>query len=151
MKLHFLGANRQVTGSRYCLEVAGKRVLIDCGMFQERSFQPRNWDPPMFPPETIGAMLLTHVHIDHCGLIPQLVKQGFHAPIYATEPSVGLVDIMLRDAAEIQQEDIGYKLKRHQEENRKSPFPYEPLYTAQDVDLATPLFQPIKYEQPIQV
>src|SRR5437016_1494163 len=83
MKLHFLGANRQVTGSRYCLEVAGQRVLIDCGMFQERQFQARNWDPPMFPPDSIAAMLLTHVHIDHCGLIPRWVKQGFHAPIYA--------------------------------------------------------------------
>src|SRR5262245_15007345 len=151
MKLHFLGANRQVTGSRYCLEVADKRVLIDCGMFQERSFQPRNWDPPMFPPESASAMLLTHVHIDHCGLIPRLVKQGFHAPIYATEPSVGLVEIMMRDAAEIQEEDIGYKLKRHQRERRKSPFPYEPLFTVREVDQCVPLCQPIKYEQAIQV
>ena len=77
MKLHFLGANRQVTGSRYCLEVAGKRVMIDCGMFQERKFQPRNWDPSPIPPASIDAMLLTHVHIDHCGLIPKLVKDGF--------------------------------------------------------------------------
>jgi metallo-beta-lactamase family protein len=151
MKLHFLGANRQVTGSRYCLEVAGKRVLIDCGMFQERSFQPRNWDPPMFPPESIAAMLLTHVHIDHCGLIPRWVRQGLQSPIYATEPSVGLVDIMLRDAAEIQEEDIGYKLKRHQREGRKSPFPYEALFKVQDVDQCGPLFQPVKYEQAIQV
>jgi metallo-beta-lactamase family protein len=151
MKLHFLGANRQVTGSRYCLEVAGQRVLIDCGMFQERQFQARNWDPPMFPPDSIAAMLLTHVHIDHCGLIPRWVKQGFRAPIYATEPSVGLVDIMMRDAAEIQQEDIGYKLKRHQKEKRKSPYPYEPLYTVNDVDQSTPLFRPIKYQQAIAV
>src|SRR5262245_63382701 len=102
MKLHFRGANRQVTGSRYCLEAAGQQVMVDCGMFQERKFQPRNWDPPTPPPDSIEAMLLTHVHIDHCGLIPRLVKQGFRAPIYATEPSVALVDLMMRDAAEIQ-------------------------------------------------
>jgi len=151
MKLHFLGANRQVTGSRYCLEVAGKRVMIDCGMFQERKFQPRNWDPPALPPESINAMLLTHVHIDHCGLIPRWVRLGFKSPIYATEPSVGLVDIMMRDAAEIQEEDIGYKLKRHQREGRKSPFPYEPLFTVADVDQCKPLFRSLKYDQAIQV
>jgi len=151
MKLHFLGANRQVTGSRYCLEVAGRRVMIDCGMFQERSYQPRNWDPPMLPPESIAAMLLTHVHIDHCGLIPRWVHLGFKSPIYATEPSVALSDIMLRDAAEIQEEDIGYKLKRHKREGRKSPFPYEPLFSVADVDQCKPLFRPVKYGQAIQV
>ena len=77
--------------------------------------------------------------------------QGFRKPIYATEPSVGLIDIMLRDAAEIQEEDIGYKLKRHQREGRKSPFPYEPLFTVEHVDQSVPLFQAVKYEQPIQV
>src|SRR5688500_1261450 len=108
MKLHFLGANRQVTGSRYCLEVAGKQVLIDCGMFQERKFQDRNWDRCPLPAADMEAMLLTHVHIDHCGLIPKVVREGFAGPIYATEPSVALVEIMLRDAAEIQAEDLGY-------------------------------------------
>jgi len=96
-------------------------------------------------------MLLTHVHIDHCGLIPRLVKEGFQAPIYATEPSVALVDIMLRDAAEIQEEDIAYKQKRHQREHRNSPHPYEPLYTLRDVEQSVPLFQPIKYGQAIRV
>jgi metallo-beta-lactamase family protein len=151
MKLHFLGANRQVTGSRYSLEVAGREVLIDCGMFQERPFMPRNWDPIPLPVPDIDAMLLTHVHADHCGLIPKLVKEGFTAPIYATEPSVGLVDIMLRDAAEIQEEDVAYKLKRHQRERRKSPFPYEPLYTVQHVEQSLPLFQPVKYGQAVKV
>src|SRR5215813_4428566 len=99
MKLHFLGANRQVTGSRYCLEVAGKEVLVDCGMFQERAFQQRNWDPSPLPVAGIDALLLSHAHIDHSGLIPKLVKDGFHAPIYATEPSVALADVVLRDAA----------------------------------------------------
>src|SRR5690242_12111063 len=129
MKLHFLGANRQVTGSRYCLEVAGKEVMVDCGMSQERAFQPRNWDASPLPIPSIDALLPTHAHSDHSGLIPKLVKDGFQAPIYATEPSVALADIVMRDAAGIQEEDTSYKLKRHQREGRKSPFPYEPLYT----------------------
>ena len=151
MKLHFLGANRQVTGSRYCLEAAGHEVLIDCGMFQERQFQQRNWDPCPLPIPGLDALLLTHVHIDHCGLIPRLVNQGYQAPIYATEPSVGLIDIMLRDAAEIQEEDISYKKKRHQREGRKSPFNYQPLFTVSDVDQCIPLMQAVKYNEPIQV
>src|SRR5262245_35378685 len=151
MKLHFLGANRQVTGSRYCLEVAGQQVMVDCGMFQERRFQPRNWDPSPLPPGDVDALLLTHVHIDHCGLIPKFVKDGFHSPIYATDPSVALADIMMRDAAEIQEEDIGYKLKRHQRERRKSPFPYEPLFTVADVDRTLPLLRSCKYEVPTEI
>jgi metallo-beta-lactamase family protein len=151
MKLHFLGANRQVTGSRYCLEVAGKEVMIDCGMFQERKFQSRNWDRCPLPVEGIEALLLTHVHIDHCGLIPKMVQEGFRGPIYMTEPSAGLIDIMLRDAAEIQAEDIGYKLKRHRREGRRSPHPYEPLFTVEDVDRTLPLVQACRYGEALSV
>jgi metallo-beta-lactamase family protein len=151
MKLHFLGANRQVTGSRYVLEVGGRRVMIDCGMFQERKFQDRNWAPSPIPAGQIEALLLTHVHIDHCGLIPKLVHEGFRGPIHTTEPSAALVEIMLRDSAEIQQEDVGYKKKRHAKEGRHSPHPYEPLYTEADVDLTLPLVRACKYAQPVQV
>jgi metallo-beta-lactamase family protein len=151
MKLHFLGASRQVTGSRYCLEVAGKEVMVDCGMFQERKFQERNWDRCPLPVEGIEALLLTHVHIDHCGLIPKMVREGFAGPIYMTEPSAGLVNIMLRDAAEIQAEDIGYKLKRHRREGRKSPHEYQVLFTVEDVDRTLPLVQQCRYGEPLQV
>jgi metallo-beta-lactamase family protein len=151
MKLHFLGASRQVTGSRYVLEVAGRRVLIDCGMFQERKFQFRNWDRSPLPPAEIDAMLLTHVHIDHCGLIPKIVKEGFSGPIHATEPSVALVEIMLRDAAEIQEEDIGYKKKRHAKEGRRGKFPYEPLFNVADAERCLPLFKKCKYAEAVQV
>jgi metallo-beta-lactamase family protein len=151
MKLHFLGANRQVTGSRYCLEVAGKEVMIDCGMFQERKFQHRNWDRCPLPVAGIEAMLLTHVHIDHCGLIPRAVQEGFSGPIHMTEPSAGLIDIMLRDAAEIQAEDLGYKQKRHRKEQRQSPHEYQPLFTVADVDRTLPLVQPCRYGEPLQV
>jgi metallo-beta-lactamase family protein len=151
MKLHFLGANRQVTGSRYCLEVAGRRLLVDCGMFQERKYQERNWESCPIAADQIDSLLLTHVHIDHCGLIPKLVKEGFRGPIHTTEPSAGLIEIMLRDSAEIQVEDIKYKQKRHRKAGKKSPFPYQPLYTPEDVDRVLPLVRPCGYGQPVAV
>ncbi len=76
MILHFLGANRQVTGSRYCLEVGQARIMIDCGMFQERPYLERNWDPCPIAASEIDALILTHVHVDHCGLIPAVGAGG---------------------------------------------------------------------------
>lgn len=151
MKLHFLGASRQVTGSRYVLEVGGRQAMIDCGMFQERQFQSRNWDRSPIPPHEIDALLLTHVHIDHCGLLPRLVQEGYRGPIHTTRPSAALVEIMLRDSAEIQQEDLGYKRKRHLKEGRTSPHAYEPLYTEQDVDRTLPLVAGCGYGQAVEV
>jgi metallo-beta-lactamase family protein len=151
MKLHFLGANRQVTGSRYCLEVAGQKVMIDCGMFQERKFEERNWDHSPIPAIEVEALLLTHVHIDHCGLLPKFVREGFRGPIHTTRPSAALLEIMLRDSAEIQEEDLKYKQRRHAKEHRTSPHPYQPLYTELDVDKVIPLVVPCGYGEPIQV
>ncbi len=151
MKLHFLGANRQVTGSRYCLEVAGRQVMIDCGMFQERRFEPRNWDHSPIPAIEVEALLLTHIHIDHCGLLPKLVREGYRGPIHTTRPSAAMIEIMLRDSAEIQEEDIAYKAKRHRQEGRKSPHPYEPLYNVLDVERTLPLVQACDYAEAIQV
>lgn len=151
MKLHFLGANRQVTGSRYVLEAGGKQVMIDCGMFQERQFLERNWSCCPIPAGEIDAMLLTHVHIDHSGLIPKFVRDGFRGPIHTTKPSVPLAEVMLRDAAEIQMEDAAYKKKRHQREGRRGKYPEIPLYTEDDAVAALPLFQGCSYRQPIQV
>jgi metallo-beta-lactamase family protein len=150
-KLHFLGANRQVTGSRYVLESGGKQVMIDCGMFQERPFLSRNWDCCPIPAGEIDAMLLTHVHIDHCGLIPKFVRDGFRGPIYCTEPSAALVEVMLRDSAKIQLEDAEYKKKRHAREGRRGKYPEIPLYTDDDVTAALPLFSAIGYQQKVQV
>lgn len=151
MKLHFLGANRQVTGSRYCLEVAGHKVLVDCGMFQERPYLSRNWEPSPIPPEQFDALLLTHVHIDHSGLIPKLVREGFAAPIHCTRPTVDLADVLLRDAARIQTEDAAYKARRHRKEGRRGKFPEVPLYTEDDVEAALPLFQGTAYQKHLQV
>jgi metallo-beta-lactamase family protein len=95
LKLTFLGANRNVTGSRYCLEAADTCVMVDCGMVQEREFLSRNWDVSPIPAGKVDSLLLTHAHIDHIGLIPKFVKEGFRGPIYATKPTVELADLML--------------------------------------------------------
>ncbi len=151
MKLHFLGANRQVTGSRYCLEVGRTLVMIDCGLFQERAFLDRNWTASPIPPGKIDALLLTHAHVDHCGLIPRLVNQGYGGPIYATAPSVALAEIVLRDAAEIQMEDAAQKRERHEREGRRGPHPEAPLYTETDVDRTLRRFRPVTYNKPLEV
>ena len=77
MKIKFLGATRQVTGSCYFLETEGLKILVDCGLYQERDYLYRNWESFPVPPDQIQYLLLTHVHLDHCGLIPKLVKEGF--------------------------------------------------------------------------
>ena len=151
MKLHFLGANRQVTGSRYCIDAAGSQTLIDCGMFQERPFEDRNWDPCPIPPDQIDAMLLTHVHIDHSGLIPRLVREGFRGPIYTTRASIALAEIVLRDAAKIQAEDLEYKMRRHARSGRHGRYPPRVLFNDDDVTAALQLFRPVSYGQPQRV
>jgi metallo-beta-lactamase family protein len=151
MKLHFLGANRQVTGSRYVLNVAGKQIMIDCGLFQERPYLGRNWNPCPVGAKNIDVMLLTHAHIDHSGLIPRFVKEGFRGRIITTEPTVALADVMLRDSAQIQAEDAEYKKKRHAREGRKGKYAEEPLYSEQDAVDAIRLLEGVKYRTPIQV
>ena len=111
VKLQFLGANRQVTGSRYFLDLGRARLMIDCGMFQERKFEHRNWDASPVDVSSIDAVLLTHAHIDHCGLLPRMYSYGCKAPIFATKPTVDLTDILLRDAAEIQMEEQEWEIK----------------------------------------
>ncbi len=84
IKLRFLGAAQNVTGSRHLLEVNGTRVLVDCGLYQERHLLARNWEAFAVPPDSIDAVLLTHAHLDHCGLLPKLVREGFKGKIYCT-------------------------------------------------------------------
>ncbi len=151
MQLHFLGANRQVTGSRYLLDTGHLRLLIDCGMFQERAFADRNWELPPFDPGTIDAVLLTHAHLDHCGLLPRLVKQGFAGPIHTHAASVDLAALVLEDAAKIQVEDAQFKRRRHEREGRRSPHPYEPLYLPEDARKAMGRFRAVAYDQPLQL
>ena len=112
MKIQFLGAAQQVTGSQYCVSYDGKQILIDCGMYQERHYLERNWSPFVVPPKELDAVLITHAHLDHCGLLPKLVRDGFNGPIYTPAASGQLIDIVLHDSAKIQAEDVKFKQKR---------------------------------------
>jgi len=147
--LRFLGANRQVTGSCYLVEAAGLRILIDCGMFQERDLLERNWKPKPVDPSRIDCLLLTHAHLDHVGLIPRLARDGFEARILATAPTVELAEVVLRDSAQIQVEDAAIKAKRHARERRTGPHPSVPLYTPRDVEAVLPLFRGTSFRTPI--
>ncbi|MCL4206858.1 MAG: MBL fold metallo-hydrolase [Pirellulaceae bacterium] len=151
MKLTFLGANRQVTGSRYCVEANGSSVMIDCGMAQERAFLARNWESCPIDPLKLDALLLTHVHIDHCGLIPKLVAEGFRSPIVCTHPTVDLADVVLHDSARIQMEDAEYKQRRHRKEGRSVRHPEVPLYTEEDVDRTMPLLRGVAYREAVRI
>ncbi|MDD4986306.1 MAG: MBL fold metallo-hydrolase [Dehalococcoidales bacterium] len=150
IKLRFLGGAGNVTGSSYLLEASGKRLLVDCGMFQEWELKGRNWQFSV-PPESIDAILLSHAHLDHSGRIPKLVNDGFRGKIYCTGVTVKLAEIMLQDAGNLQEEDALNKKKRHDAEGRKGPHPEIPLYTAKDALKAMPLFVPLKYGEPVEI
>ncbi|MFC1920809.1 MBL fold metallo-hydrolase RNA specificity domain-containing protein [Chloroflexota bacterium] len=149
IKLRFLGGAGNVTGSRYLLEANDTRLLVDCGLYQERDLKSRNWEPFIIPPSSIDAVLLTHAHLDHCGLIPKLVKEGFKGNIYCTDATTEITKIILLDSAHIQEEDAAYKKRRHERENRKGPFEEIPLYTQADAEASFPLFTPVKYKESV--
>ena len=105
IKLGFYGAARNVTGSRYYLEANGNKFLVDCGLYQERFLKDRNWDPFPIPPDTLDAVLLTHAHIDHCGLLPKLVREGFRGRIYCNDATADIAKIMLTEPDSSSQEE----------------------------------------------
>jgi metallo-beta-lactamase family protein len=151
VRVQFLGAARQVTGSQYYVEADGARLMVDCGMYQERAFLARNWDKSPVRLRDLDALLLTHAHVDHCGLAPKLVQEGFRGPIITTFASADLVELVLRDAAEIQMEDAAFKEKRHRREGRRSQTSVKPLYTMRDVDRTLPLLESVAYDQPVRI
>jgi len=124
---------------------------VDCGLYQEREFQGRNWDPFTIPPNTLDAVLLTHAHLDHCGLLPKLVREGFQGRIYCTTATSEIAQIILSDSAHLQEEDAEFKKKRHEREGRRGPFPEIPLYTVEDAKASLPLFSPVKYGEHVQI
>ncbi len=151
MKVQFLGAARQVTGSQYLVEVDGARLLVDCGLFQEREFLERNWEKSTAGPKQLDAILLTHAHVDHCGLVPKLVREGFRGQIITTGASADLVELVLRDSAKIQAEEASYKKRRHRKEHRRGKHPAGPLYSMKDVDRTIRLLRPVGYEEEITI
>ncbi len=145
MIIKFLGAAGQVTGSSYYVEAGGTRFLVDCGLVQEREHLERNWNPFPVAPDSLDAILLTHVHIDHSGLIPKVVREGFKNSILTTPPSVDLLPIVLRDSAKLQEEDAEAKKNRHEKEGRRGPHPEVPLYTVVEAEAALRLVKSVRY------
>jgi metallo-beta-lactamase family protein len=149
MKLTFLGAARNVTGSRTLIESGSHKFLIDCGYFQERKFQDRNWHEFPVDPKTLQAVLMTHAHLDHCGLLPRLVANGFRGKILATSATADIIAIILRDSAKLQQEDIRQKIKRHKRKGKTAPHGYDPLYTIEDAEQAISMLHHVDFDRPI--
>ncbi len=139
MKLTFHGAARTVTGSRHLLEAGDQRILIDCGMFQGlKKLRRMNWDDPGFEPGFLDHVVLTHAHIDHTGYTPRLPQFGYRNPIHCTPATAELLELMLMDAAHLQEEDAAYANKKGFSKHR----PAEPLYTAIDALQTLKLVQP---------
>jgi metallo-beta-lactamase family protein len=149
LRIQFLGATQQVTGSCFFIEANGLRLLVDCGLFQERAYLERNWAPFPVLPETIDFVLLSHVHLDHSGLLPKLVRDGFQNSILTTSASADLLPIVLLDAAQIQEEDAAYKKKRHQREGRRARYPEVPLYKVADAEKVSGLIRRVPYDKRI--
>ena len=146
MKLTFLGATHEVTGSCTLLEACGKRILIDCGMEQGADTY-ENCQLPVLPGE-IDAVLLTHAHMDHSGKIPAMVAKGYSGPVYATEATHKLCNIMLRDSAHIQESEAEW---RNRKAKRAGEPPYEPMYTMADAEQTLRQFQPHPYNTTVQI
>lgn len=149
MKWHFLGGSDTVTGSKHILETDASRILFDCGLFQGRRKEANEINRNLgFDPSAIDAMVLSHAHIDHCGNIPTLAKNGYRNPIHATKATAELLPIMLRDSARIQEADAAYL---NQKTNRRGLPPIIPLYTTEDAEAALKLLRPHAYETPIDL
>lgn len=148
MNVHFNGAAQTVTGSQYLLEVNGHTILLECGLYQghRKDYYQRNRVFP-YNPGKLDAVLLSHAHIDHSGNLPNLVKNGATCPIYTTRPTARLADVMLRDSAHIQEEDV--KFLNRKRAKRGEP-PAEPLYTIADAARVTDFFHPVEYNQTIE-
>ncbi|MEG0143440.1 MAG: MBL fold metallo-hydrolase [Akkermansia sp.] len=152
MKISFCGAAGTTTGSQHLIEVNGSRILLDCGMYQGRREEAQhiNRDFPFFEPTTIDQVVLSHAHIDHSGNLPNLVKKGFKGNIYSTYATRDLCQIMLADAARIQEHDCAFVNKMNTRRGIKAPIA-EPIYTEEDAVASMRLFVNIGYERPLMI
>lgn len=148
MKLTIHGAAQTVTGSKYLIEVNGKHILLECGLFQGRRAKTYEYNLNFdFDPHTLDAVILSHAHIDHSGNLPNLVKNGYGGPIYATHATRDLAEIMLKDSGHIHEYDAQYVNKKRQKQGLP---PVEPLYTIWDAEQTIPLFKTFTYERPFE-
>ncbi len=144
MKIAFLGAAGEVTGSRYLLEKDDTKLLVDCGLFQGgKKLRKRNWDPFPIDPHKIDAIVITHAHIDHIGYIPLLIKNGFKGKIYCSKATYALCAILLLDSGAIQEEDA----KKYNKEGSSDHSPALPLYTVADAENSLKYFQTVGYDE----
>jgi metallo-beta-lactamase family protein len=152
--IQFLGAAGTVTGSKHLINTgdpsgkSGFQVLIDCGLFQgPKEWRERNWRDTPVPAKEIDAVILTHAHLDHCGWIPRLVKEGFRGPIYATPPTIDLCGIILPDSGHLQEEDARFynKMKKSKHD------PALPLYTFDEAEASLQCFRPVQVGQTVQL
>lgn len=149
MNITFLGAAKTVTGSNFLVEAAGKKFLVDCGMYQGKAAQEiENSEEFLYDPKEIDFMLLTHAHIDHSGRIPKLYNEGFRAPIYAHRATVDLCSIMLPDSGHIQETEVEWKNRKR---IRAGLDPLPPLYTAEEAAKSLEIFKSVEYDQIIDV
>ena len=147
--LSFHGATRQVTGSCYLLETARSRVLLECGLFQGPPDVDRlNERPFPFDPRALDAVVLSHAHLDHSGLLPRLVREGFRGRVHATPQALDLLAILLKDAAFLQERDAEWENRRRQ---RGGKAPVEPLYTVADAEAVLELGAPLPYGKRVTV
>lgn len=148
MRISFHGAAHTVTGSQHLLEINGSRLLLDCGLYQGRRADTyaRNLNFH-YDPAAVDAVILSHAHIDHAGNLPNLVKQGYEGPIYATRATVDLASIMIQDSAHIQESDAEFVNKKRRQ--RGEP-PIEPLYTKEDAERVVDFFSGVDYEEPFE-
>lgn len=148
MKLTFLGATKTVTGSKYLVETQGRKVLVDCGLFQgQKDLRLRNWALLPIEPANIDAVFITHAHIDHTGYLPLLVKNGFKGPIYATQGTFDLCSILLPDSGYLQEEDTRRANRYHYSKHH----PALPLYTKKDAEIALEQFQTVDFDKPYAI
>ena len=148
MKLSFLGAAGTVTGSKTLVEHQGQRILIDCGLFQGlKDLRQRNWAPLPVHPDSIDAVVLTHAHIDHTGWLPRLVAQGFKGPVYCTGGTADICQLVLPDAAHLQEEDAKFANARGYSKHH----PAMPLYTKEDAAEALSRLKPSPFGKKIPV
>lgn len=147
--LTFLGGTGQVTGSCYLLETGTHKILLDCGLFQgSKTVEAQNSEAFAFNPAKIDAVILSHAHLDHCGRLPKLVKEGFQGPVFLTEASFPLLELMLKDSVHLLLKDVEWENRRRERAGKKL---LEPLYTEEDVEQLLSLRQAFAYQTPTEI